>query len=138
MSSRSSDARRHARNVTRAARCVAVVVASALVVVAAGCRATPRSRPDTTMASAPSAAIDVRARLADAAGTEAGLAVDTTLTASTRSLRVCADPNNLPFSNRAGAGFENHIAQLIAADLHEPLTYTWWAQRRAFVRNTLA
>src|SRR3954463_5507751 len=52
-------------------------------------------------------------------------------------LRVCADPNNLPFSNRDGAGFENRIAQLLAADRHAPLEYTWWAQRRGFVRNTL-
>jgi mxaJ protein len=51
---------------------------------------------------------------------------------------VCADPNNLPFSNQAGAGFENRIAELLAADRHAPLEYHWWAQRRGFVRNTLA
>jgi mxaJ protein len=50
---------------------------------------------------------------------------------------VCADPNNLPFSNQAGEGFENKIAQLLAADRHAALEYTWWAQRRGFVRNTL-
>jgi quinoprotein dehydrogenase-associated probable ABC transporter substrate-binding protein len=54
-----------------------------------------------------------------------------------RVLRVCADPNNLPFSNRAGAGFENRIAELLAADRHARLEYTWWAERRGFVRNTL-
>jgi mxaJ protein len=60
------------------------------------------------------------------------------LSRSPRStLRVCADPNNLPFSNRAGAGFENRIAELLAADHHATLEYTWWAQRRGFVRNTL-
>jgi len=53
------------------------------------------------------------------------------------ALRVCADPNNLPFSNRAGQGFENEIARLIGAELKRPLEYTWWAQRRGFVRNTL-
>jgi len=53
------------------------------------------------------------------------------------TLRVCADPNNLPFSNRAGEGFENKIASLLAADRHADLSYTWWAQRRGFVRNTL-
>ena len=58
--------------------------------------------------------------------------------ASTRLLRVCADPNNLPFSNRAGAGFENRIAELLAADQGARLEYTWWAQRRGFVRHTLA
>jgi mxaJ protein len=52
-------------------------------------------------------------------------------------VRVCADPNNLPFSNRAGAGFENRIAELLAADRHATLAYTWWAQRRGFLRNTL-
>ena len=57
----------------------------------------------------------------------------------TRSvLRVCADPNNLPFSNDRGQGFENEIAVLVARDLREDLRYTWWAQRRGFVRNTLA
>jgi mxaJ protein len=52
-------------------------------------------------------------------------------------LRVCADPNNLPFSNRQEEGFENHIARLVAADLGAEVEYTWWAQRRGFVRNTL-
>jgi len=52
-------------------------------------------------------------------------------------LRVCADPNNLPFSNGRGEGFENKIAELLAADLGERLEYTWWAQRRGFFRNTL-
>jgi mxaJ protein len=54
-----------------------------------------------------------------------------------RELRVCADPKNLPFSNRAGAGFENRIASLIARELDAEVSYTWWAQRRGFVRNTL-
>ncbi|CDX30253.1 Extracellular solute-binding protein family 3 [Mesorhizobium sp. ORS 3359] len=58
-------------------------------------------------------------------------------TAGPRELRVCADPNNLPFSNAAGQGFENRIAEIIADDLGAKLTYTWWAQRRGFVRNTL-
>jgi mxaJ protein len=51
--------------------------------------------------------------------------------------RVCADPNNLPFSNRRGQGFENRIAELLARDLGARVEYTWWAQRRGFVRNTL-
>lgn len=53
------------------------------------------------------------------------------------ALRVCADPNNLPFSNRAQAGFENRLAELVARQLHRPLRYEWWAQRRGFLRNTL-
>jgi mxaJ protein len=52
-------------------------------------------------------------------------------------LRVCADPNNLPYSDNAGAGYENRIAQLIARDLHARVEYTWWAQRRGFARNTV-
>ena len=52
-------------------------------------------------------------------------------------LRVCADPNNLPFSNERGEGFENKIAELLAQDLGERVEYTWWAQRRGFFRNTL-
>jgi quinoprotein dehydrogenase-associated probable ABC transporter substrate-binding protein len=52
-------------------------------------------------------------------------------------LRVCADPNNLPFSNEKQEGFENKIAELLARDLGERLEYTWWAQRRGFFRNTL-
>jgi quinoprotein dehydrogenase-associated probable ABC transporter substrate-binding protein len=52
-------------------------------------------------------------------------------------LRVCADPNNLPFSNERGEGFENKIAELLAADVRAELRYTWWAQRRGFFRNTL-
>src|SRR5436190_6896926 len=52
-------------------------------------------------------------------------------------LRVCADPNNLPFSNARAEGFENRIAALLARDLGADLRYTWWAQRRGFVRNTL-
>jgi mxaJ protein len=57
--------------------------------------------------------------------------------AAAKDLRVCADPNNLPFSNRAGQGFENKIAQVIAQQLGETVSYTWWAQRRGFARNTL-
>ena len=54
-----------------------------------------------------------------------------------RVLRVCADPNNLPFSNQRGEGFENRLATLVAAELKATLAYTWHAQRRGFVRNTL-
>jgi mxaJ protein len=53
------------------------------------------------------------------------------------ALRVCADPNNLPFTNEAREGFENKIAEMLAGDLGRHVEYTWWAQRRGFVRNTL-
>jgi mxaJ protein len=52
-------------------------------------------------------------------------------------LRVCSDPNNLPFSNSAGEGFENRLAEIVARELGTTVEYTWWAQRRGFVRNTL-
>ena len=52
-------------------------------------------------------------------------------------LRVCADPNNLPFSNRQGQGFENKIAALLAHSLDERLVYAWWPERRGFVGHTV-
>lgn len=52
-------------------------------------------------------------------------------------LTICADPNNLPFSDQAREGFENQIAELVARQLHRPFEYVWWAQRRGYVRNTL-
>ncbi len=52
-------------------------------------------------------------------------------------LRVCADPNNLPFSNSEGEGFENRIAEMLATDMGAKLEYFWWAQRRGFLRKTL-
>jgi mxaJ protein len=67
----------------------------------------------------------------------AGVAWSARSQLSPTALRVCADPNNLPFSNARGEGFENRIAALIAQDLGERVEYTWWAQRRGFARNTL-
>ena len=57
--------------------------------------------------------------------------------AAAAALRVCADPNDLPFSNRADGGFENKIAQLIAADLGETVEYTFAAQHQTFIERTL-
>ncbi len=56
---------------------------------------------------------------------------------SRTELRVCADPNNLPYSNEARQGFENRIAEIIGADLELPVTYVWFPQVTGFVRNTL-
>ena len=53
------------------------------------------------------------------------------------ALRVCADPNNLPFSNERREGFENELASLVASELDRKVEYTWWAQRRGFFRSTL-
>jgi mxaJ protein len=60
-----------------------------------------------------------------------------TAAAGGRVLRVCADPDNLPFSNERREGFENKIAQLVADELNATLEYRWRPQRRAFIRRTL-
>jgi mxaJ protein len=52
-------------------------------------------------------------------------------------LRVCADPDDLPYSNRAGQGFENRIATLLARDLGATLRYYWLPQWRGYARKTL-
>lgn len=52
-------------------------------------------------------------------------------------LRVCGDPDNLPFSSRDGEGFENKIAEVIAGDLGVAVSYFWWPHQRGLVRRTL-
>lgn len=65
----------------------------------------------------------------------AGLVVDALQAAE---LRVCADPNNLPFSNQQQQGFDNKIARLIAADLGKSVSFVWAPERgESFVRKTL-
>lgn len=54
-----------------------------------------------------------------------------------KAFRVCQDPNNLPFSNVRGEGYENKIAELFAKDLGLPVEYFSFPQRLAFIRNTL-
>jgi len=54
-----------------------------------------------------------------------------------RELRVCADPDHLPYSHRNESGFENRIAELLAAELGTHLRYAWQELRRGFVRKTL-
>lgn len=54
-----------------------------------------------------------------------------------RALRVCQDPNNLPFSNQAEEGLENRIAAVMAKAMALPLEHFWYPQRVNFVRNTL-
>jgi len=55
-----------------------------------------------------------------------------------KMLRVCGDPENMPFSDRKAQGFENKIADVIAGALGDSVVYTWWPHRRGFVRNTLS
>lgn len=60
---------------------------------------------------------------------ESGSSLDT--------LRVCADPNNMPFSNEKMDGFENRLAEWVGAALGKTVSYLWWAQHRGFIRRTL-
>jgi len=57
--------------------------------------------------------------------------------AERKALRVCQDPNNLPFSNTSGEGIENRIAEVFGKALGLPVTYYSFPQRLAFIRNTL-
>jgi quinoprotein dehydrogenase-associated probable ABC transporter substrate-binding protein len=50
---------------------------------------------------------------------------------------VCADPNNLPYSNEQQQGFENKLAELLAGTLHRQVAYTWWSQRKGFAKRSL-
>ncbi len=52
-------------------------------------------------------------------------------------LRVCADPDNLPFSNQKQEGFENRIAAVLAADMGAKLSFNWQKQRQGFIGATL-
>jgi quinoprotein dehydrogenase-associated probable ABC transporter substrate-binding protein len=65
------------------------------------------------------------------------LPIGTQASAQDRALRVCADPNNLPFSNDRLEGFENKVAQLVADEMHATVQYRWHPQRRGFIRETL-
>lgn len=60
------------------------------------------------------------------------------IAAEQRVLRVCADPNNMPFSNERSEGFENKLAEIIAVKLGAKLEYTWWSERKSFIRNSLS
>jgi mxaJ protein len=76
----------------------------------------------------------------------AGAAVHSSLTSDApqaasparRLLRVCADPNNLPFSNDREEGFENRLMKLVGDELQATVEFSWSAQRRGFVRETVA
>ncbi len=53
------------------------------------------------------------------------------------TLKVCADPNNPPYSDTKGQGFENKIAEMLGKSLGKKVEYTWFPQRLGFIRNTL-
>jgi mxaJ protein len=58
-------------------------------------------------------------------------------TASKNVLRVCGDPNNMPFSNEKLEGIENKIAAAVAKDLGWEIEYVWWPHQRGLVRRVL-
>lgn len=53
------------------------------------------------------------------------------------TLRVCADPNHLPYSNEQKQGFENKIVELLGAEFGIPVTYVWFPEGPGFIKNTL-
>lgn len=54
-----------------------------------------------------------------------------------KAFKVCADPNNPPYSDKQKQGFENKIAELFGKALGKKVEYTWFPQRMGFIRNTL-
>ena len=58
-------------------------------------------------------------------------------TPSDKEFRVCADPENMPYSNQKGEGFENKIAEVLAKDLGKELSYEFWLDRQGYLRNTI-
>ena len=110
------------RNLVRTAH-VRIVLCSAAALTLAG------AAPGTSAQSAPPAQA---AQVAPSASAPAASPAS-----AAQILRVCQDPNNLPFSNRELQGFENKIAALLAKDLGWQIAYTWYPQRMGFIRNTL-
>ncbi|MSQ80730.1 MAG: quinoprotein dehydrogenase-associated putative ABC transporter substrate-binding protein [Candidatus Methylopumilus sp.] len=58
-------------------------------------------------------------------------------TPDAKEFRVCADPDNMPYSTQKGEGFENKIAEVLAKDLGKDLTYEFWLDRQGYLRNTI-
>ena len=108
-------------------RTIAFLLVPVLALVAVA--ATTPQRASATLLRPPRSALGVPPRTSTTATPP--------VASGRRVLRVCADPNNLPFSNARGEGFENKLAALLARELGATLEYTWWAQRRGFFRNTI-
>jgi mxaJ protein len=86
-------------------------------------------------AAASAAALPLAARAECPCGDDAGPPAPAESPAPAGTLRICADPNNLPFSNRAKEGFEDRLAALVAQDLGLKLEYQWLPQRLGFYRT---
>jgi len=74
------------------------------------------------------------------AGVAAALMAGQALSAShvaAWEMRVCADPNHMPQTNRAMEGYENRIAEILADDLGAELTYQWWTQSQSMISDQL-
>ena len=83
------------------------------------------------------ASMGVGALLAAHALLAAGAAPSVPVLAQSPALRVCGDPDNLPYSNERLEGFENRIAAVVAAELGATPVYAWWPHQRGLVRNTI-
>jgi quinoprotein dehydrogenase-associated probable ABC transporter substrate-binding protein len=79
----------------------------------------------------------VGAALPGVAGAQDAQAEDSIELVDPHKLRACADPRDLPFSNEAGDGFENKIAELLAGKLGKSVAYTFYPDSTGFIRNTL-
>ncbi len=71
---------------------------------------------------------------------QSAFAADTNLPdqVNRKVLRVCSSPENLPYSNEKGEGFENKIADIVAGELKVPVEYTWFPLGMGLARKTLA
>jgi mxaJ protein len=67
----------------------------------------------------------------------ASIMVDAEGARTAGALRVCADPDNMPFSNEKGEGFENKLAELIAEKLGDELDYSWFSESTGYVPQTM-
>jgi len=110
---------------------LAAIALAALVVTGARAQVPettvpPEAAPNVPQPAAPSEA-------SPSANAEQNVA----MAPSEEKLKVCADPNNLPFSNREREGFENRLAEVWARELGRELEYTWFPHRRGFERHTL-
>lgn len=79
----------------------------------------------------------VLAAFAVAVLASASVAAQTSDVVDRSELKVCADPNNLPFSDEKKEGFENKIADLMGTELGLKVDYAFFPQVIGFVRNTL-
>lgn len=96
-----------------------------------------RSRMLKRLASATSSLLTAAGIMLPAVAGSQPAAAQTSDLVSKTAFRVCADPANLPMSDREGAGYENKIAELMASKLGLPLEYTWFPMATGFVRKTL-